>query len=158
MLEIEVRGEKDCTGDFPVDSRGMLNFCYVGSVKASGMSPSDLEGFLRDQLAKDFLVNPVVIVRTKAAALQQDSVRVLGAVNRPGVYPLKPGYTILDAILDAGGFSEFASPNRTRLVRGEGDAKRIIRVRMKDLMDSGDRAKDESLQAGDMVVVPEAVF
>lgn len=83
---------------------------------------------------------------------------VVGAVKSPGAFEMKEGYTILNAILSAGGLSEQASPNSTKLVRGEGENKQVLTVKMGDVMEKGKKEKDIPLQAGDLIIVPESWF
>lgn len=85
-------------------------------------------------------------------------VRVVGEVVRPGVYPLDEAATLLDAVLAAGGLTEYAAANRARLVRGEGDARREDRVRLGDLLRGRESAQNRELRAGDLIVVPESFF
>jgi polysaccharide export outer membrane protein len=45
---------------------------------------------------------------------------VKGYVIRPGNYPISRGkMTVLQALTMAGGWNEFADPNKVRLIRGE---------------------------------------
>src|SRR3546814_16400873 len=44
-------------------------------------------------------------------------VRVTGAVRQPISIPHRPGMTVLDAVLAAGGVNEFAAPDRSSLYR-----------------------------------------
>ena len=87
-----------------------------------------------------------------------DRFYVLGEVSNPGVYEMGDGYTVLNAILDAGGFTEYAATNKMRLLRGEGEAQEVIVVRGGDLVMKGDKAADVNLQPGDILVVPESFF
>ena len=83
---------------------------------------------------------------------------VLGEVSNPGVYEMGDGYTVLNAILDAGGFTEYAATNKMRLLRGEGEEQEVIVVRGGDLVMKGDKAADIALHPGDILVVPESFF
>ena len=83
---------------------------------------------------------------------------VVGSVVKPGIYPYKPDDTILDAILRAGGFTEFASRNSTKLVRETEGKTRTIQVKMKDVMEKGEMDKNVAIMPGDMIIVPESFF
>lgn len=85
-------------------------------------------------------------------------VRVVGEVANPGTYPLSEAATALDAVLAAGGFTEYASENRARLVRGDGDDRTEHRIRFRDLLRGEKGAEDPPLENGDLIVVPEAFF
>lgn len=85
-------------------------------------------------------------------------VRVVGEVARPGTYELDQAPTALDAVLAAGGFTEYASTNRVRLVREHDGNRRVLRLRLGDVVEGRDGSDNVSLEAGDMIVVPESFF
>lgn len=125
----------------------------------------DLAGLLRrGELSQNPLLRPgdVVVVAAResqvAAAPPGGRVRVVGEVKRPGSYALHEAGTALDALLAAGGLTDFASANRARVVRGEGEGREEIRVRLKDVMEGRKGAGDLELREGDMLVVPESFF
>ncbi|MEW6067024.1 MAG: polysaccharide biosynthesis/export family protein [Nitrospirota bacterium] len=80
-------------------------------------------------------------------------IMVVGAVRTPSSIPYREGMTTLDAILSAGGFTEFADQNDVVIVRKEGNEVRNIEVRLKDVMKKGDINKDLSLKPGDRIIV-----
>jgi polysaccharide export outer membrane protein len=85
-------------------------------------------------------------------------VRVVGEVEKPGAYLLSDAPTALDAVLAAGGFTEYASQNRARLVRGDGDERTERRLRFLDVLRGRKGAENPALEDGDLIVVPETFF
>jgi polysaccharide export outer membrane protein len=83
---------------------------------------------------------------------------VVGSVVNPGVYTYKSNDTVLDAVLRAGGFTEFASRNGTKVVRETEGKTRTFRVKMKDVMEKGAMDKNIQIMPGDMIIVPESFF
>jgi len=81
---------------------------------------------------------------------------ILGAVKNPGLFAYRKGLMVLDAVIMAGGFTDMASPNSTVVVRGKGENKQSIRVKMGDIMKRGDRSKDVVLEPDDFVIVHES--
>ena len=78
---------------------------------------------------------------------------VLGAVQRPGSYPLRPGGRLLDALAAAGGVvTERAGDELT--VRRQGEAQ-PLRVSVRELVERADPAANVELRPGDVVFVPE---
>lgn len=89
---------------------------------------------------------------------EERSYFVLGEVKNPGAYRYKAGISAMMAILEAGGFSDFARSNKTKLVRvADGHQEEQI-VKMGDVMQKGDRSKDVKLQPGDVLIVPKSLF
>ncbi len=84
-------------------------------------------------------------------------IMVVGAVKTPIVLPYREGLTALDAILSAGGFTEFASQNSVVVLRKEGAEIKNVEVRMKDVI-AGDVGKNIALKPGDVVTVKTGLF
>lgn len=103
----------------------------------------------QDLHAGDVVILPV---------LKDRFIYVSGAVNKPRTLAFREGMTVLDAIMEAEGFSKFASPNGTKIVRRAGEKEEVIKVKAKRLMDKGDSSQNYLLQRGDMVIVEEGMF
>jgi len=80
-------------------------------------------------------------------------VMVLGEVKMPSVIQYREGMTVLDAILSAGGFTQFANLNDVMIVRKEGNKVTNIEVRLKDVTKKGKVSSDLPLKPGDRIVV-----
>ncbi len=83
---------------------------------------------------------------------------VVGEVKSPGAYELHEGYTVLNAILKAGGFTDYAKENGVMLVRYKDGKKEVYHLKMGDVMGKGDMTDDMRVQASDLVIVPESLF
>jgi len=83
---------------------------------------------------------------------------IVGQVKTPGAYKLKDQYTVLNAILDAGGFTKYAKGNGTKLIRGKSGKQDVFVLEMEDVLEDGDRDKDMALEDGDLIVVPSGLF
>jgi polysaccharide export outer membrane protein len=83
---------------------------------------------------------------------------VLGEVKNPGAYRYRSGISAMTAILEAGGFSDFARSNKTKLVREKDGHKETKIVKMGDIFGKGDRSLDVALEPGDVLVVPKSLF
>lgn len=91
-------------------------------------------------------------------ALVDKSIYVLGAVNAPKFIEYRDGITVMQAVLEAGGFSKFAKENDTTIVRREGDKDVIITVKAKDLRNDWDLSQNLKLKPNDYVIVKESMF
>lgn len=89
---------------------------------------------------------------------QAHSYFVFGEVKKPGGYVLEKETNILEGITIAGGFTDKASPGRTRVIRSTPEGQKVIEVDMNDILRRGREAKGVMLQESDVVVVPESFF
>jgi polysaccharide biosynthesis/export protein len=87
-------------------------------------------------------------------------VRVTGAVRSPISIPYRQGMTVLDAVLAAGGITEFAAPDRTELYRkGDGGTTTTsYAVHLDKILQKGDLANNYPVQPGDVITVPQRAF
>lgn len=86
-----------------VDPSGLITVPYAGSIKAAGMTTTQLEGVIERRLA-DRAIEPkaVVTLGTRSAS----AVTVLGAVTTPQKLAINPsGDRILDVLARAGGLT-----------------------------------------------------
>jgi polysaccharide biosynthesis/export protein len=153
-LQVSVYGQPELSKEYAVTAEGELSMPLAGQIHAAGLSVVQLEDTLRARLA-EYIKNPQVTV-----AVQQGQQRfsVLGQVQRPGTYVLDKRTTVLQAVSIAGGLTEKAAPNRTRVIRSGGGREVAIDVPLGDLMDGSEQTHDIILQPDDKVVVPESFF
>ncbi len=86
------------------------------------------------------------------------NVYILGAVSTPRYIEYREGMTVMEAILEAGGFTKFAKQNNTQILRKEGDKETSIDVKAKDLVEDGDLKQNVKLKPGDYIIVKEGMF
>ncbi|MFH1622243.1 MAG: polysaccharide biosynthesis/export family protein [Candidatus Omnitrophota bacterium] len=158
VLQITVYEQPDLNITVRITSDGKIAFPLIGKVSVVGLSISEVEDKITDLLAADYLVNPQVQVFISEYHVKQIS--VLGSVNTPGKYDMytEKETTVLQAIAMAGGFSDVASINNTRIIRNEDGEQKIIPIKVTDITTKGMKDKDVALQPGDIVYVPESFF
>jgi polysaccharide export outer membrane protein len=66
--------------------------------------------------------------------------------------------TVLDAVLEAGGVNDFASPNRTKLYRKIGSKTEVLDIELGDILTKGQLATNQLVRPGDVITVPERLF
>jgi polysaccharide export outer membrane protein len=126
---------------------------------AVGKSPAELARDIEKVLA-EYVRSPTVnvIVANAASALSQ--IKVVGEVKAPQSMPYRDGLRVLDVVLVAGGVTDFAAPNRAKIVRAAANNQKPKedRVRLGDLLRKGDMSQNLALGPGDVLVVPQARF
>jgi len=119
-LTINVFQVDSLSGEFQVDSAGIISFPLVGTVEAQGKTAPELAQMIGQRLGQKYLQNPNVQVSIKESIAQ--TVTVDGSVRQPGVYPLKGATTLMRAVALARGASEDANTNRVvvfRTIKGQ---------------------------------------
>lgn len=91
-------------------------------------------------------------------AQREPFVYVMGAVNTPRSLAYKDGMTVVDALLECGGFNKFANKNNTVIVRRTETGEERIKVRAKDLVEGTDLSNNVLLRRGDYIIVNEGMF
>jgi polysaccharide export outer membrane protein len=88
-----------------------------------------------------------------------NSFYVMGEVKKPGAYQLEQAGTAIEGIALAGGFTDKAAPNRTKIIRTHRDGRQeTLVVDLNEIVKRGRKDKDISLTANDVIVVPESYF
>lgn len=129
-----------------VDEYGDIGMPYIGSVKAAGLSTSQLErdihkAYIDKQIFKDLSVTVNVPSRVFF---------IRGEVRGPGRYRHFTGMTLLQAIAGAGGYTDYAKPSKIKILRA---GEQIV----KDASDIEDNPElDLPLMPGDVIVVPRS--
>ncbi len=115
--------------------------------------PLDLSG--TDPRARDVLLVDGDTVVVPAG----NTFYVLGEVKKPGAYQLDHAATVLEGIALAGGFTDKAAANRTRVIRNHKDGRQeSIVVDLNEVIKRGRKDKDLPLTPNDVIVVPESYF
>lgn len=151
VLDIMVWKQPQLSGKVVVAADGTITIPLVNSVHAAGFTTAQLQAKVTRRLAP-FIANPNVTVRVADARSQV--IYVMGSVQRPGMFRLRPGEVLSQALAEAGGFTEFADPDAITITRHTpADAQRIV-INYERTMRGGDLSGDITLVAGDTIYVP----
>jgi polysaccharide export outer membrane protein len=145
--------EKETEFSTTVSPTGTITVPLIGDYPVAGQGTPQIARGMTAALARGYIVNPQVIVAIKEYG---GTVSVMGAVKRPGVYPIKQGLTALVACDMAGGFTDFASPKRAHITRTQGGKPRRIEVDIAKIRQG--RIADVVLQSGDRLEIPQRWF
>jgi len=112
--------------------------------------------FINGEIGEDIVIesNDAIYI----PQLPDRNVYVLGAVTTPRSIEYREGMSVMEAILECGGFTRFAKQNDTVIHRKENGKDTSIDVRAKDLMNDADLSQNVKLKPGDYVVVKEGMF
>lgn len=117
-----IRGEQV---SYLIDRNGEIDFPVIGQLKIAGLSPSETKALLRERL-KDYLKDPIINIR-----ILNFSVTILGAVNRPGTYPINgEQITIMEALGYAGDITIKGRRDNIMVVRDFNGTKVYHRINL----------------------------
>jgi len=156
-LQVFVWRNPELTTTVPVRPDGKISTPLVEDMVAVGKNPSALARDIEKQLA-EYVRSPQVNVIVTIPASVFSQVKVIGQVNKPQSLPYREGMTVLDAVLAVGGLAQFAAGNRARIVRTEDGKQHEIKIKLGELVNSGDMKQNLALRPGDVLVVPESRF
>jgi polysaccharide biosynthesis/export protein len=148
-LQITVWKDATLSGTVPVRPDGMISLNLVGDLRAAGLTPMALAADISQRLKK-YLQDPVVTVVVLGVNSQR--IFAVGEVNKVGPLMLTPGMTALQAIVSAGGLTQFANSKHIYILRTVAGKQQKIPFNYKQAL-KGDN-EGVLLIPGDTIVVP----
>lgn len=157
QLQVYVWRNPELSKSVPVRPDGKISTPLVEDMVAIGKSPSKLARDIETVLA-EYVRDPKVNVIVEQAASTFSEVKVVGQVKKPQAVPYRQGLKVLDIVLASDGLTDFAAPNRARILRDSDGRKSEIKVRLGDLLNGGDMRQNYELRPGDVLIVPQSRF
>jgi polysaccharide export outer membrane protein len=148
-LQISVWKDPTLSGTIPVRPDGMISLNLIGDLKAAGLTPMALSADISQRLKK-YIQDPVVTVVVLGVNSQR--IFAVGEVNKVGPVMLTPGMTPLQAIVSAGGLTQFANSKHIYILRTVAGKQEKLPFNYKAAL-KGDN-QGVLLIPGDTIVVP----
>lgn len=166
VLSLKVYREEDLDAKVIVNPDGMVRFQLIGPVKVEGKTLAEASQLVHDLYAKDYLVNPHIVLdlietnKLPASAITNQASKyiVLGQVNKPGTYEMREGEVVnlLHAIALAGGYTRLGSPSKITVTRIENGAPKVIKLDADAMLRQ--KVKPFEIQPDDIITVGEKIF
>ena len=156
VLDIAVyaAGKKELEFTATVAPDSTIMIPLAGTTKVGGLETTKVSQRLQRLYGKDYFVDPQVLVNVKEYG---GRVLVSGEVQRPGIYPMGIGLTALSATVLAGGFTDFASAGRAKVVRTMRNGRtEVLKVDLGKVLKG--QVPDLVLRDGDRIDVPRRLF
>ena len=162
VLRIEVLEAPSLNRDALVLPDGRVSLPLAGLIQAGGRSIDSVQADIAGRLAPNFAAAPSVFVGiaqlSQAAALGAGglagadtiSIFLMGEATSPGKIEVEPGSTILQALAQAGGVTNFAATKRLQLRR----AGKVYQLNYKAL-ETGGSGFDSAVAEGDVIFIPQ---
>jgi polysaccharide export outer membrane protein len=139
---------------------GRITTPLITDMVAVGKTPAELAEDIKKVLTK-YISDPLVSVMVdKFQGTFSQQIRIVGATEKPASLPYRANMTLLDAMIEVGGLSEFAAGDRARLIRQDkktGSQKQYD-LKIARLIKRGDTKANVRLEPGDVIIIPETMF
>jgi polysaccharide biosynthesis/export protein len=151
LLNVNVWKEADLSGSVQVRPDGKVSIPLLNDVQAAGLTAMQLSAQITAGLKK-YVADPHVTV--VVSAINSRRVYVLGEVTHPGGFALLPDMTVLQAISDAGGLTQFANGKKIYVLRNENGEQMKYPFNYNKVMKAQNPEQNFPLKSGDTIVVP----
>ncbi len=140
-------------GERLVRQDGTISLGFFGQMHVAGLTLKEIEMKIRERLKTQY-VDPWVYV--DVASFNSKTYYVLGQVSQIGRLPITGKETVLDALILAGGPSNYADLKNIHVARPNpgGGCRQVLWVDYKAITECGDTRTNFQLLPGDRVVVP----
>jgi len=156
QLDIKFFYNPELNESVTVRPDGKISLQLVDEIQAAGLKPADLDELLTQKYAHE-LKKPAIAVIVKSFGGQR--IFVGGEVNRQGLVTISGNMTPLQAVLNAGGLKETASPGNAIVIRkGPGNKPIPIAMNLEDAMHGKSGSADFLLKPDDIVYVPKSAI
>lgn len=151
---------------YPIDLKGNIDLPRIGTVKAAGLTVSQLQSTLVERF-RDYLQHPTVTI--SVVEYRSQPVSVLGAVTTPGTLQMRGRKSLFQVISEAGGLKPEAG-NMIKIARqnefgpvplpgAQPDPTgqfSVAEVSIRSIMDAQNPAANISVKPNDIITVPKA--
>ena len=147
VLQIQLVGQNSDIDDFLISSDGSINIPDIGKIIVAGLSLNDTSELIKSKVNTAFIGTEAFI---SLSEIRDVNILVTGNAVNPGIYTLTGNSNILQALLAAGGISDFGSLREINLIR---DEVVVETLDIYDLLIEGKYSIKKRLRSGDVVFV-----
>ncbi len=153
VLTIRVRRNEDLNQTVTVRPDGKLSLALLGDVVAAGLTPAELQSEIEAAL-KEYVNIVAGEVTVIVDAVHSYRVSVLGEVRQPGRFEFQIRVSVLDALAQAGGLTEFAARSKIQIFRTYRGQNEKLEFDYDQLVKSQGTAAWVPVLPGDIILVP----
>jgi protein involved in polysaccharide export with SLBB domain len=153
VIKISFAEETDLDQVQKIRRDGKVTLPLIGEVQAGGKRVIDFQHQLVS-LYEPHLDNPDLVVALENGVA---NVIISGFANRPGKYAFDRPTTVYQAIMEAGGVSDYGSASNVHLTRIIGGVQRTETVNLRQSI-HGKPVYPEYVQDGDVIYISRSLF
>jgi len=153
VLDLEYEYTPEYNQTVTVGPDGTVTLRLVGSVKVEGLSLDEATSAIKAKASVP-LNNPELSLTLKEFV--KPHFTIYGEVQKPGVYDMHGGVTVLQAIAMSGGQKETSKQTQVVLLRKvNGDMAEVKVINTKTMSTAEGVREDFALKPDDMIIVPK---
>lgn len=148
VLDVLVWNEKDASVQgMVVRADGKISMPFLKDIQVAGFTPTELEVKLKNDLGQ-YIQDAEVTVLIKSVT--SEKIYVMGAVKKPGPLIMTTPLTVLQALSEAGGPTDYAKKKKVYILRGT----QKIPFNYSAVIKGESMEQNIPLLPGDTIVVP----
>jgi polysaccharide export outer membrane protein len=132
---------------------GKVSLPLIGEVTAAGKRPLDFQNELVSRYEGKLENNEVLVTLENGTAV----VTVSGFANKPGTYPFDRPTTVYQAIMEAGGVSDYGSASNIHLTRIIDGIQQTETINLRPAI-RGQPVRPKYVQDGDVIYIARSWF
>lgn len=157
ILSYRVLEDEEAPVLLTVNDSGQIQVPYLGSFTVINKTPRMVAAEIRQSLESSVYRKATVLISLETKSGRSPGrVFITGEVNHQISVEIRPNQelTVMQAIVEAGGFTDFANKRKVRVIRKAGGAGKPTVVDAMKIINQGRTDLDITLQPGDVVLVP----
>ena len=152
VLQINVWKEPDASvGSVVVRPDGMISMPLLKEIEAAGMTPRQLEHLITERITRFIDAPDVTIMVT---TINSKKIYIVGAAKREGPLAYTYRMTIMQAISEAGGLSDYAKPKKIYVLRTDNGKEYQMPFNYEEVIKGEKMEQNIPLLPGDVLVIP----
>jgi polysaccharide export outer membrane protein len=132
---------------------GKVSLPLIGEVTAAGKRVINFQHELVSRYEGELDTNEVLVTLENGTA----TVTVSGFANKPGAYPFDRPTTVYQAVMQAGGVSDYGSPSNIHLTRIIDGVQQTERINLRPSI-RGEPTRPKYVQDGDVIYIARSLF
>jgi polysaccharide export outer membrane protein len=149
ILWVRIWNSPQVSGQVTVRPDGKITLQLLGELQAAGLTPEALTQLVYDGVSK-FETHDKSEVTVEVRQVNSRKYFIQGEVSRSGAFPLLVPTTVLEALVNAGGFKEFANTKKITIMR----AGKQYHFNYKEVTHGRKMEQNILLEPGDQIIVP----
>lgn len=150
ILSVKFWQDPSLNTEARVGQDGNIELPVIGSVRAAGMTPSELSQRIVDGISR-YRIN-ITQALVKVVEYTGNTIYVTGQVGTPGSYSFEAIPSLWNVLQKAGGVLQTADLERVTVIRAGKNANVVIPVDVTQFLQNGDKLP--TLKGGDTIHVP----